>query len=131
LNDLPIELLQEIGLYLDPKSYYRLRNSFQSQLPLRQRFLPCYFDNPNVTRLLSRVIKRHELNDVIKLTEVGTDCIRMLLKVGFWDVLVPFAQKVLEIVPDFYHQDTIEKLFENIKMCMSRPCFQILKIQLH
>jgi Leucine-rich repeat (LRR) protein len=23
---------------------------------------------------------------------------------GFWDVLVPFAQKVLEIVPDFYHQ---------------------------
>jgi hypothetical protein len=88
-------------------------------LPLQQRILPCYFDHPNVTRLLSRVIKNHTLDDVIKLTEVDnwtdidTDCIRMLVKVGFYDVLVPFEQKVLELDLDFYHPDDLKIAIRN------------------
>jgi hypothetical protein len=108
MNDVPVEMLQEIGLYLDPKSYYRLRNSFQTQLPLQQRILPCYFDHPHVGVLLPVVIVKDVLQDVIKLTEVDSDCIRKLVHYGVWDVLVPFAQQVLEIVPDFYHQDKLE-----------------------
>ena len=108
MNYLPIEMVQEIGLYLDPQSYNRLRNSFKSQLPLRQRILPCYFDHPNVIGLLERVSENDAWGDVIRLTEIDTDCIRKLVANGFWDVLVPFAQKVLEIVHDFYHQDKLE-----------------------
>ena len=94
MNDVPIELLQEIGLYLDPKSYYRLRNSFQTQLPLQQRILPCYFDYPNVSELLRKFVKKHaSLDDMIKLTELDTECIRKLLENGCWDILVPFCTR--------------------------------------
>jgi hypothetical protein len=139
MNYLPIELVQEIGLYLDPKSYYRLRNSFQTILPLQQRILPCYFDHPNVTRLLSRVIENHTLDDVIKLTEVDNwteidkYCIRMLVKVGFWDVLVPFEQKVLEIVPNFYRQDNLENAIKRHQNVYVKALFshtQIATIEL-
>jgi hypothetical protein len=107
MNHVPIEMLQEIGLYLDPKSYYRLRNSFQSALPLQQRILPCYFDYRNVGVLLEEVIEKDVLDDVIKLTEVDQNCIELLLDYYQFDVLVPFAPKVLEMDPDFYHVDKI------------------------
>ena len=49
----------------------------------------------------------------MKLTEVDPDCIRTLAHKGFWDVLVPFEQKVQEVVPDFYHQDKLKRAIRN------------------
>ncbi len=112
MDIIPIELVQEIGLYLDPISYHRLRISFSTPLPFQQRVSPCYFDYPLVVRFLER-LKEITMDDVIRLTEFDIYIYEKLLENGCFDLLIPFETEALEIDPNFYHSDKLETAFVN------------------
>ena len=102
METLALELLQEIGLYLDPKSYHSLRKSFNTLLPFVQRVLPCYFDHPKVTELLKE-FPRKDFKEYFRITQMNEELYWKLLDIHQYNLLVPFAHRVIEFDPEFYH----------------------------
>jgi hypothetical protein len=80
---LTVELLEEIGLYLDPKSYHYLRYSFMSQLPFVQRVLPLYLEYPMVQELLGQKPPK-KLRTFIQFTLISQSLIEQLLNMQQW-----------------------------------------------
>ena len=106
METLALEVVQEIGLYLDPKSYHSLRQSFTTRLPFVQRVLLCYFDNPKVLELLYDS-DRKDLHLYCKITQINQTWIQELLDYKQYNLLVPFAHQVKELDPLFYHRNKL------------------------
>ena len=97
MESLAVELLEEIGLYLDPKSYHSLRNSLITKIPFVQRVLPCYFEHAKVIALLDD-FPRKDLREYFKITRMNSELIQKLLFTHHYNLLVPYAQQVIEII---------------------------------
>ena len=125
MDTLPIEMLQEIGLYLDPESHHNFRISYRNQLPFQQRALPCFFDYPIVIRLFERLTEiTMDDVDVIRLTEFDKEIYQKLLQNGCLDLLVPFATEALEIDPHFYHSDKLKIAIVNYQSIYTKALFK-------
>ena len=107
MESLAVELLEEIGLYLDPITYHFLRESFNILLPFVQRVLPCYFDYPKVQQLLKEYNDTY-LNRLFKITEMNQRLIKKLLEYNQFGLLVPFSRQVLEVDSVFYHPSRLK-----------------------
>ena len=123
MESLALELLQEIGLYLDPKSYHSLRKSFNTILPFVQRVLPCYFEHPKVTELLKK-FPRKDFNEYFRITQLNQGLTKKLLDNHQYNLLVPFAQQVIELVPLFYHRNKLYNALCNHQFLYITRLFQ-------
>ena len=102
MEKVPLELLQEIGEYLDPQSYHSLRYSFKNQLQFIQRVVPSFFEYPTVVEFQRQnPTKSFEL--FAKLTTINDSLILQLVDQRQFSCLVPFSDKVVKILPYFYN----------------------------
>ena len=123
METLAVELLEEIGLYLDPKSYHSLRKSFNTLLPFVQRVLPCYFDHPRVQGLLEELPKK-DMNAYCKITQMNQTLYWKLLDIHQYNLLVPFAQQILESHQQFYHINNLKNAIKHGQSVYIASLFQ-------
>ncbi len=126
MESLAVELVQEIGLYLDPKTYHSLRKSYNTHLPFVQRVLPSFFGYPKVQELLVKhKYRRKELKTLFQISEVNQELIKKFLDCNQFSLLIPFARQVLEIDPNFYHSSKLSCAIENHQFLYITRMFQI------